>query len=299
MELTWRTSPDQSVYHAAHSLAEGHRLIDEGLQGALQPAVKQLIDTVRACSIHSDAFWKQLLSLAVDYSSTHELSERIFKRTEPGSATSDRVSRLSAALSTCRSIFRAHCPKLDTELPLRVGPLLALWEARGPGLLYMVKAQTEPEFLAEHATVILVQPVRGGAGSAHLDTNRVHIEALLTDVDFRLPESLRLAWLLSQLQLDRPQYGDQVPGHRLQFIASRALIPILLSASEEVQLSRCTTDMTELALRLWLHQSQDMATAQAAPLLAWWETQREGRYPWATALSALNQMMTDGSWGDS
>ncbi len=129
---------------------------------------------------------------------------------------------------------------------MRVGPLQSAWEARGPGLLAMIKRSTDADFLVESAGIVLVQPVVGGDGLAHLYTNRVHIEAVLTDIDRALPETLRLAWLLGQLNLDRPIYSDRVHGHALGEVAELALMPVVLAAAEEVELTRLSVDTLQL-----------------------------------------------------
>jgi len=50
----------------------------------------------------------------------------------------------------------------------------------------------------------------GGAGAAQLRTNSVRLEAVLTHPDPQLPETLRLGWLLSQLNQDLPIYSDTI-----------------------------------------------------------------------------------------
>ena len=52
---------------------------------------------------------------------------------------------------------------------------------------------------------------------------------LLTNIEPRLPETLRLAWLLGQLNLDRPIYSDRVHGHALGEVAELALMPVRVS----------------------------------------------------------------------
>ncbi len=129
----------------------------------------------------------------------------------------------------------------------------------------------------ESAGIVLVQPVYGGDGLAHIYTNRVHIEAVLTDVDPRFTEVLRLAWLLGQLNLDRPIFSEQVHGHRLGQIAELALIPVLLSAAEQVQLCTMSAESLTLALQMWTMRDLQSSQRLAQVLSAWWETSPKAR----------------------
>ena len=103
------------------------------------------------------------------------------------------------------------------------------WEARGPGLLRAVGLRTEESLVADEAQVIVVQPALGGGGQAHLSANAVRIEAVLANPHAELPEVVRLAWLLAQLQLDLPAYSDRIQAdrlpHVLSLVVSEALSP--------------------------------------------------------------------------
>ncbi len=131
----------------------------------------------------------------------------------------------------------------------------------------------------------------GGDGLAHLYNNRVHQEAVLTNVEPRLPEVLRLAWLLGQLNLDRPVYSDRVHGHALGEVAELALMPVVLAAAEEVELTRLNSDTLMLSLAHWTRTPAENRENLAATLMAWWETASEGQWDWNTRLAALSQMI--------
>jgi hypothetical protein len=201
------------------------------------------------------------------------------------------VSQMASLIADCKAIMRRRFPHMLEELNVRKGPLQSAWEARGPGLLQTLGSITDPHLIVESATVLLVQPVVGGDGAAHLVSNRVHIEALLTDADSRLPETLRLAWLLGQLNLDLPAYSEHVHGFRLAEVAELALLPAVLTAAEEVQLTSIGQESIELALIEWIRTPQEQLQHLQAILLAWWETATEAKWPWSTSLTALAQML--------
>lgn len=292
MELRWQPNFDVSAMHASWAVHSGRHLLDAPLHSELAPAAAELGQLGGLCHVPSSVFWRQLLSLAADEPSNQQLATRLLSRLGPDALSSpSRVSELAAAISRCESIVRRRFPNMIEELALRCGPLQQAWEARGPGLLFLVGEATEVGFITESATVLLVQPVVGGDGMAHITTNRVHIEALLTDADSRLPETLRLAWLLGQLNLDRPVYSEQVHGHALAEVAELALLPAVLAAAENVQLARLDEAAVELALEHWLRIPADRREALANILMAWWETASQSQWPWSTSLAALAKML--------
>ena len=125
------------------------------------------------------------------------------------------------------------------------------WEARGPGLAAELIRLVEPEIMAPQADVVLVQPVRGGFGSACLPYNSVVMEPLLTDSNPQLPEVLRLGWLLAQLQCDLGKFQGTLAGDRLARAVALAMVPAVLAAAEEVELGRCDEPTIKLALQTW------------------------------------------------
>jgi hypothetical protein len=64
------------------------------------------------------------------------------------------------------------------------------------------------------------------------------------------------------------------------------MIPPVLAAAEEVELTRLSVSTIELALRSW-----NVERAAAAPLLDWWETYQATRPSWVAAVGALAEML--------
>lgn len=291
MELRWQPSFDLSAMHAAWALASGKRLVDPALAEELAPAAAELDRLARLGGLPASVFWRQLLALSADFPSNEQLAERVLSRLQPGTPSPSSTAELARAIAACEAVMRRRFPRMLEELALRVGPMQGVWEARGPGLLHMLGKVTDPDFIVPSATISLVQPVVGGDGAAHLLTNRVHIEALLTDVDPRLPETLRLAWLLGQLNLDRPVYSENVHGHRLAEVAELALLPAIIHAAEELQVTQLAPQTIELALTLWLRTPEERIAPLAEVLMAWWETASAADWGWDTSLAALSKML--------
>ncbi len=273
------------------AIASGRTLIDANLETAFAKPTAELTKLAASWHVPPSVFWRQLLGLAADLPVNSELADRVHRRLVGGAASPTSLSRLTGLIAECETLFRQTFPRASEELPLRVGPLESAWEARGPGIMAMIQSSTAEDFLVEAAGVVLVQPVVGGDGLAHLTCNRVHIEAVLTNVEPRLPETLRLAWLLGQLNLDRPVYSDRVHGHALGEVAELALLPVVLAAAEEVELTPLSGATLELALQCWLRKPSDKCGFLAELLLAWWETSTEGQWDWNTRLTGLAQML--------
>lgn len=291
MELRWIPNIDVSAIHAAWVLSSGRSLLDSNFAEKVAGPAAELAKLASSWHASPNLFWRQLLGMAADLPVNAELVDRLYRRLAGGSPGQATASHAASVLAQCKAVFRQALPKALEELQLRVGPLQLAWEARGPGLMAMIKRSTEEGFLVESAGVVLVQPVVGGDGLAHLYCNRAHLEAVLTNVEPRLPETLRLAWMLGQLNLDRPFYSDRVHGHVLGEVAELALMPVVLAAAEEVELARLTTETLQLSLEQWTRTPTENRQQLAETLMAWWETATEGQWDWNTRLAALSQML--------
>jgi hypothetical protein len=237
-----------------------------------------------------ERFWSHVVPLAADIGAIRELTELCLTKTVGSQEAAPRMRRFRDLLADLKDAFSAALPRLNEDLASRIEPLRSRWNYEGDGLLGRIANWTEPGILVETAAVVLVYPALGGGGVAHLPYNLGHIEAVLVDPMAELPEVVRLAWLLSMLNLDLPRYSEGIPPSRLATVAGLAMIPITLAAAAEVQLARCDEESIGLAVQAW-NGSLDNAQAQTATLLQWWETYRTMRPAWPTALHALYRLL--------
>ena len=149
--------------------------------------------------------------------------------------------------------------------------------------------QTESELLVEQADVLLVDPILGGGGEAHLAYNSVRLEAVLANPIAELPEIARLGWLVAMLNQDLPRYSERLPIERARDVIALATLPPLLEAAVDVELVRPTPDTLRLAIAEWCRPAADSALLADA-VTAWWQTYIETRPSWELALAALDQM---------
>jgi hypothetical protein len=294
MQLRWIASSRASWAHAATAIATGAPLADAVLTEQLAPPVLRVKQWLAEQSV-PERFWEHLPPLAAGIPRNDELASVLLTKTVGRDRAEGLKNWLAAVLREVELPWSQRFPELTDELALRAQPLQQQWDARGPGLMRLLGHLTEVDLLVEAADVILVQPVLGGGGEAQLSYNSVRIEAVLADPLPELPELVRLAWLVAQLNLDLPMYQelltDMPPGRWTPLQVSRmSMLPTVLAAAEQVELARLDPATMRQALRTWCG-CQDNLEAVATNIFAWWETYRGAKPPFAVALRALAEMM--------
>ena len=212
MELRWKISFSASCLHAAASMYEGLPVTNSAIATLLHPPAQALAAQLHACGFAVETTLPLLTGLAADYEHNRQLIEMAVQRTRgAGGLGEEAISRLTGNIADLEAAWLREQPALVEELAVRGRPLREQWEARGPGLLRAITKLTVKNFIAPSAEVVLVSPLVGGHGRAHLPSNRVTFEAVLTNPHPELPEILRLGWLLSQLNLDIPYSANRFP----------------------------------------------------------------------------------------
>jgi hypothetical protein len=118
----------------------------------------------------------------------------------------------------------------------------------------------------------------------------VRIEAVLANPIESLPEVVRLAWMVSLLNLDLPRHSEQVSAVNRGLVLRLAMIPAVLQAAADVELVRDSAASIAAAIAAWLPDRP--APPDAAGRLAdWWSVFLTGDRRWNIALRALAQMM--------
>jgi len=289
MELRWVASASASALHAARELLHGQTLLDADLNAALTEPAEELAAELVRRGLKAEEVLAHLIPLSSGIGGNLQLAETALLKVAGRTGRSDAAAALARVISQCEAAYFSAHPEAADELALRLGPLREQWEARGPGLLWCASRLTEPGLFLEQAEVIGVEPVRGGGGYAHPNYNSVRIEAVLANPHGDLPEIVRLAWLLAQLQLDLPVFQGELPRDRAFALGSLAFVPVIVAAAAEVELVRHVESATETAVAVWTPLKADPAT-----LLDWWETYRASSLPWQAAMVALDRMLASG-----
>lgn len=302
MELSWKASEPANALYAASCLDTGLPIADTRLAEAFAPAADMLLAEFAACNAPTDRLLPMITALAargvddnrqlVDQAVTKLVGSR-----SPLAASTVRMAGAVGGLKSAfhqayRAIASDESRSLADELVLRGRPLVDQWQSRGPGMLLQIARLTEENVLTEAAEISLAYPLVGGNGMAHCSLNAVTIEAVLPNPVERLPEVVRLAWLLAQLNLDLPMYADHVsPPHR-DAVGSWALVPAVLSAAEYVEIVPLNEESVATALVAWrLTDGIPSAAESVSTLITWWQTYQHGGTTWAVALGALEHML--------
>lgn len=310
IELSWNTAVRATFWHAAERALAGAPFVDSKLAAQLRPHIDQLAAAIRAAGCDPMALFAQLLPRAAGSASTSDLLRTSLgavavlepampRQPPPGDEappTTVLLQEVEGALAGVEGALSDALPRLEKELSLRAGPIQMQWEARGPGFVRAVErllatpAATSTETC--RINVALVYPVCGGFGASYAAGRVVYWEALLTDVEPRLPELLRLGWLVTQqlLAAQLADTGAAVDNNSLQAV-SLAAAAVALTAGEYVELARDDRATLELALKTW-RPPQAAGPATAAIVSDWWSAARREPKLAATALADLARRLT-------
>lgn len=288
MELTWIGSSSASALHLADMVRRGHQTIDGRFDESVV-ASQELWKTLGILGSGRERVWAHMLGLCATVENNRELCQTAYRKAI-GGENSAALTQLTGAVTRVEDTLRKAVPDLADQLLQRMQPLLTVWKTRGPGLFHQVSKMVEPGVLADQAQVVGVLPIVGGSARALLKYNHVHIEAVLADGDPVLPEVLRLAWCLLQLNVDLPRYSESIHGDRLSLIAGLALVPITLAVGELVELVKLDDSTMARAIANWCC---DLDTPENTVELVqdWWVTYLGSRPPWSVAVTAMERML--------
>ena len=288
MDIRWHVSVATSCVYAVGELLRGRPLADDALAARLAEPAEIFRSECAAHGVDSLTLLDHLTAISVEPCGIEEQARVAIRKAGGELRVAAMLPVISSWLRQIQSLFLEVHPRALDDLELRAAPLREQWEARGPGLLHSLKATIDEELVAESADVVLVQPVLGGGGVAHISYNRVSFEAVLANPRGELPEVMRVGWLLAQLHLDLPTAQGNLPRWRVFDIGALALVPAILTAGHDVELCGPLEPILPIAFATWRLPNHDQDA-----LSAWWETYRLERPAWHTALAALDRLLAD------
>lgn len=291
--LRWTASAAASGLYAAEVFFAGRPLAERSLAKLLTEPIQALHSAIKACNLPAERLLRHLTPLSAGILPPRQLAEVALAKAFPRAEIESHTPALAEALRQLTVACQQAVPDMVSQLELRSQPLRSQWEARGPGLVTEMARLTDPELIAGQADVVLVHPVLGGGGRAYLPYNTVVLEAVLVDPNPSLPETLRLGWLLAQLQCELPKFQGELMADDLVRTAAAAMIPAVLAAAEEVELARFDEPTIGLALNSWPEPRRKELRPDAATILCdWWTTYVNARPPWGVAMGALSRMLS-------
>ncbi len=283
-EARWIASTSASALYWAECRLTHPRRVPH-MPDEVTAVADALLRELQSQAIEPLFFFAHALPLCVRLESPRQLVDAALAKLH-GSAGAAQPEPIARNIATLYAAVQQHLPRLVEELDLRTGPIREQWEARGPGLVAMLRRLTEPDVAPQNAEVILVRPVTGGRGQAFPAYHSLVVEAVLANSIPELPEIVRLAWLWGQLHFDLPKYRDPLGPGQIAGVGRLALIPAVLAAAAETDLARFEPRTIALALDAW-----QVGPANVELLNDWWITYQESRTPWAVALAGLERLL--------
>jgi len=296
MHLTWTPNASASALHASQSICVyGDKLADRRVAESIGKYSLHLGNWIETAAPFDTArFWSLLIGHSATIVSNLELAQVVVRKAAVRIDNNSAASQLAGFISDIEAAYNQLFPKFQEQVPLRARPIQEHWLGFGSGLLAHLGRLTQKDLLVPEARVVLLQPILGGAGYAHIDQNLVRLEAVLTNPLVELPEVVRLAWLLSQLHLDLPVHSESIGANLLARIAPLAMLPPILAAAEVMELGRCDEAVVELAIEHWhipVPKDRDVHSKIVPVMMDWWETYLQTRPNWQTAMQAFAKML--------
>lgn len=289
MNLRWIPHVATSALHAAEASWRGETLVDSQLATVVREPAAALAGQIATYQLPELRMWRNLAAYVPTFDTRRQAVKIAGLRSQGSPLSEIAVAAIAGAVTDLERAVNESFPDLAAELDLRGRVLREQWEARGPGMLARMQQMLPDDVILQGSDVLLVQPALGGDGKPHLVNNTVRMEAVLANPHPKLPEAVRLAWLLSQLNLDVPKFSEDIHPDRLPHITAFAMLPVVLEAAHYVELVTFDRELLPLAIEAW--RLRVPADVDGPELVAnWWMTYQEAKPTLAVALKALDEM---------
>ena len=290
VELKWVVDASSACFHVVDLLLRSRPVNDAALAEALTPATEALASEIDASGVSLELFLTHLVPLSANFGSNRQLASVLLTKLAGAQRTEQRIDRLTELFTQLESAFSRAAPDLAEQITRDSEPLRRDWDIHGETLLHSVRRLVEENVVVPRADVILVPPVQGGGGAAHLLYNSVRIEVLPPDRQPNVPEVVRLAWLIAQLNADLPMYQGELHRDRLAQVAALAMLPAVATAAVDLGLLEDRAGVIAAVVAAWGIASSGQ-TPLADVLTRWWETWQSQRPEWSIALAALDRLL--------
>ena len=292
-EIHWVVSHSANCFHAADAVRRGCRPANSALCNAIEKPTHDLCQVMKALGLDEPAFWSHLVCLSATVENNTQLVEQVLRKMHGADPrATGMVARLAGRVADVEAAVRRTTLDLVDQLATRAEPFAARWQEIGPALLHGIARRTDPQFMVPKADIVLLPVVHGGYGAADLPYNMVRIEAVESDPVPQLPEPVRLAWLIAQLNIDLPMFSETIFRDRLPLVASVAILPATLEAAAELQLTDNDPSTVRSALEAW-HITGPANVDLSDVASRWWESHLDMQPAWNVSLAALDQMIHD------
>ena len=302
--IRWVPDASASIALLCQAAAGGVQTVD----GKLNPTdfvavVDEIDERLLDLNLSPQAFWVRWTdAVIVDADPVAAVATAIRRCGRDPSINRGVISKIDRGTTDLWSIVAQRYPRIDEQLPLRIRAIKDQWDTYGRGLLKHVERavwDTNPpdDWWPPDITARMVHPIAGGGGDVCDDGQSFWMEAVLTDVDPRLPEVLRAAWLAIRVGIgshlttrsasansSESNSGGTVSIGDVYRRWSHASVPLLMSAAWDIGLADPGVSVAD-AMQLW--QYGDAATAERVD--RWWSSRdRDTPLPVSLRMLALS-----------
>lgn len=289
-ELHWIVDPSPACFHAVDLLLREQKIGNDVLANGLEEPAAALARELHADAIARTQFLANLIPQSVTAGGNRQLASIVLTKTIGARRTDQRINRITEILTQLESAFEKAMPDFVEQTRTNSAALVEPWHDYGQTLMRSVQRLVEEGTVVERADVLLMPPLQNGGGAAHLHFNSVRIEVLPAGTATDVPEVVRVAWLVAQLNSDLPMYQGELHRDRLAEIAAFAMLPAVVTAAVDLELVSQSPNPIETVLRSWRLESSERPDL-ADKLTRWWETWQSQRPKWSIALAALDQLL--------
>ncbi len=296
LELSWCDGTAAQPFRAAAAVAHGAVLPDEALAAPLRRWIEDLNELMVCWGLLPEPLWYHLVPLSAEVVQPRVLAELVLRKTLGYAAAASRADLLAVVLG---AIPRAVAGRASAAA---WGADMQAWRDRCAAHLGRLLADagrwSDPEAIPQAAQIVLC-PRLLDSGEAWCAYNRVTWEhgEQQEDRPAALPDLVRLAWLVAQLNVDVPRFAERIRHRPVPSCGALAMLPPVLQAAAMQDLAVCDRDTLAQALGAWRPALGPCAAGHSAAheevdvVWDWWQTQRAGQFPWPVALEALDRML--------
>lgn len=294
LTIRWRNDPQLSAIHAAYVVATDAACADKKTHQVLVRPATEINHRLLSASLDVATFWERLFAeYAFDPGNTRACEIALIDAGCSELQLDQTASAISSFLGECRIAFQQRFPKLSEQLELRGKPMKENWSQIGTNLLSEIANQIwrgspPDDWWPSKVDGLLVHPMRGGDGSFDAETGKFWVEAVVNAPDPDVPEVLRVAWLLTQIAIER-QVREQSSESATGMPWGLGAVPLVLDAAVKTSLISAGESAIHAALRLWRLGDE----ASAATIANWWQQWQSNASPMPIALKALGRMLAD------